>query len=245
MPPLILLPGLACDAALFRDQVPGLAALGPVTVSDVHTREATLPAMARRLLAEHPGPLALAGSSMGGMLALECARQAPERVCGLALLGTSARADTPELLKLRSDAIALFEAGRMDEVLQANLMFAFHPEAVPALVGDYLAMIQRAGAGQLTAQNRAVMARDDLRPLLPTLACPLLVMVGDSDLLTPPEHSREIADAVPHARLELLPRCGHLLTWERPEAVTAALAEWWQALDQPPMTPPPRQTSPS
>jgi pimeloyl-ACP methyl ester carboxylesterase len=230
MTPLILLPGLACDAELFRDQFPALRALGPAVVTDVHTREATLPAMAQRLLAEHPGELALAGSSMGGMLALECARQAPQRMRGLALLGTTARADTPELLKLRSDAIVLFEAGRMDEVLQANILFAFHPDNAGALAGDYLAMIRRAGAAQLVAQNRAVMARDDLRSTLAAFSSPLLVMVGDADQLTPPECSREIAAAVPHAKLEVLPRCGHLLTWEQPAAVTAALAAWWSAL---------------
>lgn len=230
MLPLILLPGLACDAALFRDQLPALAARGPVQVSDVHTREATLPAMAARLLAEHPGPLALAGSSMGGMLALECHHQAPDRVRGLALLGTSARPDTPELLKLRGDAIVLFEAGRMDEVLQANLMFAFDPSTVDALAPDYLAMIRRAGAAQLVAQNRAVMARVDQRPRLPGIACPVLVAVGESDRLTPPDCAEEIAAAVPGARLLRLPSCGHLLTWERPAEVTAALLGWWSAL---------------
>lgn len=228
--PLILLPGLACDAGLFRDQAPVLAALGPLHITDVHAREATLPAMAARLLAEHPGPLALAGSSMGGMLALECWRQAPERVRGLALLGTTARADTPELLKLRSDAIQRFEAGRMDDVLQANLLFAFHPGNADALVAGYLAMIRRAGAGQLIAQNRAVMARAELRPLLPGIGCPVLVMVGESDVLTPPDCSQEIAAAIPHAQLERLPACGHLLTWEQPARVTAALRGWWAAL---------------
>lgn len=229
MTPLILLPGLACDAALYRDQLAPLAAQGPVQVSDVHTRETSLPAMATRLLAEHPGPLALAGSSMGGMLALECRRQAPERVRGLALLGSTARPDTPEQLALRGDAIGLFEAGRMDDVLQANLLFAFHPGHADALAPDYLAMIRRAGAAQLIAQNRAVMAREDLRPWLPAITCPLLVMVGESDRLTPPECSEEIAAAVPHARLRRLPACGHLLTWEQPARVTEALLGWWPA----------------
>lgn len=231
MIPLILLPGLACDEALFRDQIPALAPLGPLQVSDVHRHEATLPAMAARLLAEHAGPLALAGSSMGGMLALEAWRQAPARVRGLALLGTTARADTPELLQLRRDGIAMFEAGRMDEVLLANIVFAFHPSNAGRLAADYLAMIRRAGAPLLIAQNRAVMARADLRPLLPAVRCPVLVMVGDSDRLTPPECSQEIAAAIPQARFERLHDCGHLLSWERADAVTAALRAWWTALE--------------
>lgn len=234
---VLLLPGLACDGALFRDQQAALAAAGHAPqVSDVHTRHATLPAMAAALLAEHPGPLALAGASMGGMLALEVWRQAPERVRGLALLGTTARADTPELLRLRSDAIALFEQGRMDEVLQANLAFAFHPAnaADGALTADYLAMVRRAGPAQLMAQNRAVMARADLRAELPRVACPTLVMVGDSDRLTPPDCAEEIAAAIPGAHLELLARCGHMLTWERPARVRDALLEWLGALGRAP-----------
>ena len=229
MTTILLLPGLACDAALFREQLPALAAAGHrVQVSDVHTRAPTLPAMAAALLAEHPGRLALAGCSMGGMLALEVWRQAPARVAALALLGTTARADTPELLRLRSDAIGLFEQGRMDEVLRANVGFAFHPAhaADAALVADYLAMVQRAGAAQLIAQDRAVMARADLRALLPAVACPTLVMVGADDALTPPEHAREIAAAVPGATLVVLARCGHMLSWEQPAQVTSALRDW-------------------
>jgi pimeloyl-ACP methyl ester carboxylesterase len=229
---VLLLPGLACDAELFAPQRGALAGLGSVEVSDVHTRQPSLPLMAAALLAEHPGPLALVGSSMGGMLALEVWRQAPGRVRGLALLGTTARADTPELLRLRSDAIALFEQGRMGEVLQANLPYAFHPRhaADRSMVAAYLAMVHRAGAAQLIAQNRAVMAREDLRPLLPAVHCPTLVMVGEEDLLTPPEHAEEIAAAVPGAQLERLSPCGHLLTWEQPERVNAALRDWAAAL---------------
>lgn len=226
-PTLVLLPGLACDAALFRDQHAALAAQAPVVVSDVHTRAASLPAMAAWLLQTIPGPLALAGSSMGGVLAMEAWRQAPGRVAGLALLGTTARADTAEQLQLRRDGIALFEAGRMEELLIANIGFAFHPDHAARLSADYLAMIGRAGAAQLIAQNRAVMAREDLRLHLGAVRCPTLVMAGDSDLLTPPECAREIAAAIPHARLEVLPRCGHLLTWERADEVTRALRDWW------------------
>lgn len=229
MTPLILLPGLACDAALFRDQLPALERLGPVQVADVHTREATLPAMAARLLAEHPGPLALAGASMGGMLALHAWRLAPDRVRGLALLGTTARADTPAQIRLRTDGIAAFEAGRMDEILAANLVFAFHPSNAARLAADYGAMIRRAGVAQLVAQNRAVMAREDLRAQLGRIGCPLLVMGGDADGLTPPACAREIAAAVPHASLAILPDCGHMLTWEQPETVTGDLIDWWRS----------------
>ncbi len=229
---VILLPGLACDAELWAHQAAALGALAPVQVADVHTRAATLPAMAERLLAEHAGELVLVGASMGGMLALHAHRLAPERVRGIALLGSTARPDTPELIRLRTEACALFAAGRMDEVLRANVLFAFHPTQAPrpGLVPRYLAMIGRAGAEQLIAQNRAVMAREDLRPHLPQVRCPVLVACGEADQLTPPEVSREMAALLPQAQLELVPGAGHMLTMEQPERVSALLLRWVSGL---------------
>ena len=229
MRPITLLPGLACDAELWRPQLQALSPRRTLQVSDVHARFATLPQMAAALLAEQPGELLLCGASMGGMLALEVLRQAPQRVRALALLGTSARPDTPELLKLRGEAIGLFEQGRMREVLQANLAFAFDPAHARALAPAYLAMIERAGAAQLIAQNRAVMARADQRPLLPHIGCPTLVVVGRSDQLTPPEHALELAQGIPASRLEQIDVCGHMLTWEQPERINALLADWFGA----------------
>ena len=226
---LVLLPGLACDHGLWRHQMGALAHDGPVRVADVNNRADSLPQMVALLLQETTGPLLLAGASMGGMLALEAWRQAPQRVRGLAILGSSARADTPELIALRTQACELFANGRMGEVLSANAMFAFDPAHAQAMQADYLAMIHRCGADGLIRQNRAVMARDDLRAVLPTVTCPTLVVGGLTDQLTPPERNREIAEAIPGAQLHLLPQCGHMLTWEQPDAVNRLLSGW---LDQ-------------
>lgn len=228
---VLLLPGLACDGEVFAAQRAALAArpgVRRVWVSDVHMHAPTLPAMAARLLQEQPGRHVLVGTSMGGMLALELWRQAPQRVQGLALLGSTARPDTPELARLRTQAIAMFAAGRMDEVLRANVLFAFHPLHTRRrdLVDAYLAMLRRAGAAQLITQNRAVMARADNRPLLPTVTCPLLAACGEADALTPLEHTREIAALAPQARLEVVPGAGHMLTLEQPERVNALLGHW-------------------
>lgn len=237
---LVFLPGLANDAEVWADVRAALSqvatpALQPLLddarVSDVHARYPTLPQMAQALLDEHPGPLLLAGHSMGGMVALQVARRAPARVVGLALLGTTARPDTPEVVQLRRDACAQFAAGRLDVVLRANVAFAFHPEHASdaAMVARYFAIVRRAGAEQLIAQNQAVMARDDSRPHLAaidTRACPTSVLCGEADGLTPPEVSREIAEGVRGARFEVLPRCGHMLTLEQPAAVAERLAAW-------------------
>jgi pimeloyl-ACP methyl ester carboxylesterase len=229
---VILLPGLACDAELFAAQHAALAAQHRVRVSDVHTRCATLPQMATTLLVEQPGRHVFVGASMGGMLVLELLRQAPQRVQAAVLLGTTARPDTPELIDLRRQACALFAAGRMDDVLRANLPLAFHPDNAsrPDLVAAYLAMIRRAGAEQLIAQNRAVMARVDSRPLLGLVTCPLLVVCGEADAITPPEQAAEIATAVAGSRLKMIARAGHMLTMEQPTLVTALLTDWLNLL---------------
>jgi pimeloyl-ACP methyl ester carboxylesterase len=203
-------------------------------VADVATRADSIPAMAALLLREQAGPLVLCGASMGGMIAMEAVRQAPERIAGLALLGTDARTDSPEMIALREAAIELFAQGRAREVIEPNIAMAFHPENAPALAADYLEIVLAAGAQQLIAQNRAVIARPHARMHLPDVKCPVLVMCGEQDLLTPPERSREIASLVPHAQLVLVPRCGHMLTMERPDVVNATLAAWLASITRGP-----------
>jgi len=242
-PRLVFLPGLANDGEVWADVRAALAsgsmdaAAAPPAlrsllqhglVSDVHAHHPTLPRMAAALLDQVDGPLVLVGHSMGGMVAQHVVRQAPGRVVALALLSTSARPDTPEQIRLRTEACEHFAAGRVDEVLRANVPFAFHRAHAndAALVARYFAIVRRAGAAALVAQNRAVMARDDNRPHLGAIHCPTLVLCGEADGLTPPDLSHEITRAVPGARCEVLPRCGHMVTLEQPEAVARALARW-------------------
>lgn len=229
---LILLPGLASDARMWQDQLAVLPARWQAHVTDVHARQASIGDMAALLLAEHPGDLVLCGASMGGIVAMEVARQAPQRIRGLALLGTNARPEAHDVRQLREAAIAFFEQGRVLEVLRLNVPLAFHASRAgdARLTQSYLDFVMAAGAEQLVRQNRAIIGRPDARVHLPALRCPLLVMCGDSDQLTPPECSREIAALVPHAQLELVPDCGHMLTMERPEIVNPALLRWLDTL---------------
>ncbi len=178
--------------------------------------------------AELFAPQMLVACSMGGMLAFELHRQAPHRVRGMVLLGTTARPDTPELITLRSKACGLFAAGRMDELLQANVALAFHPTHArdAAMVRRYLAMLHRADAQQLINQNHTVLARVDSRPHLPHVQVPARVVCGEADGLRTPEHAREMAALLPPAQVALLPGAGHMLTWEQPARVTALLQGW-------------------
>jgi pimeloyl-ACP methyl ester carboxylesterase len=229
MTTLVLLPGLAGDATMWREQITALTRWRPL-VTDVHAREDSIPAMAAALLSQHAGPLVLCGASMGGMIAMEAARQAPERVHGLALLGTDARPDSPEMIAVREAAIELFAQGRAREVIEPNIGMAFHPANAQALSADYLRFVLAAGAEQLIRQNRAVIARPDARPHLPRLRCPVLVLCGEADRLTPPERSGEIAALAPAATLSMVPRSGHMLTMEQPAFVNAALSQWLAGL---------------
>ena len=230
MTQLVLIPGLACDGAMWRHQLDALPAHHQTRVTDVHMRHGTIQAMAQALLDEQPGDLILCGASMGGIVAMEAIRQAPQRIKGLALLGTNARPETDDVRKLRELAVTLFESGRAAEVLRANVPLAFHASrsSDAVLVRTYLDLVLRAGVRQLVDQNRAIMARPDARVHLPSITCPVLVLCGDSDQLTPPECSQEIAALVPRARLVLLHECGHMLTMERPNEVNAALLAWLQ-----------------
>jgi pimeloyl-ACP methyl ester carboxylesterase len=232
-PRLVFLPGLAGDAQMWRSQCEAFADWEPA-VADVHTRHATLPEMASALLRESQGDLVLCGASMGGMLAMEAARQAPQRIAGLALLGTSARPESPEMRQVREAAIELFAQGKLREVIEPNVAFAFHPERAKdaELVGSYLEFVLRAGADQLIHQNRAVIVRPDARTHLPQVRCPVLVMCGDADQLSPRECAQEIAALIPHSELVVVPDCGHMLTMEQPAFVNAALRRWLDTLAQ-------------
>jgi len=228
--PTVLVPGLNCSPRLYAEQIPALWRFGAVMVAD-HTRDDSLPAIARRILASAPPRFALAGLSMGGYIAFEILRQAPQRVEKLALLDTGARAETPEQTRMRLPRIELARQGRMAEVADTLFSLLVHrdragDEALKRLVRT---MAEETGAAAFLRQQQAIMARPDSRPGLGAISCPTLVLVGDGDEATPPALSREIAAGIHGSRLVVVPQCGHLSTIERPEAVTTALTEWLQA----------------
>ena len=229
---IVLIPGLAADHRMWTHQLDGLSASRPASVASAHRHAASITEMAQAVLDEFDGDLALCGASMGGMIAMEAVRLAPQRVRALALLGTVAHPETPEMHQLRSDAVHLFEQGRAEEILRANVPLAFHPDNAsdPVLTGAYLQMVLDAGTETLVRHNRAVMARPDARPHLAQIRCPTLVLCGEADQLTPPEHSQAITAAIPRARLALVGGCGHMLTMEQPARVNGLLADWLATL---------------
>lgn len=225
--PLVLIPGLACSPRLFTWQLPVLWQHGPVTIAQTNGG-ASIASMATHILRSAPSHFVLLGLSMGGYLAFEILRQAPERVLALALLNTSARPDTQEAQENRLRMIELAQQGKLQLASELNFPRSVHPSRVDdtSLRSIVRHMADETGVPTYIAQQQAIMARPDSRPLLPHITCPSLVLVGAQDQLTPPDRAEEMAAAIPGAALHIVPVCGHLSTLEEPQQVNRILKAW-------------------
>jgi pimeloyl-ACP methyl ester carboxylesterase len=225
-PTLLLLPGLLCDARLWRDQVAALSGEADCVVADL-TRDDGIGAMAERALAGLPTRFALAGLSMGGYVAFEVLRRAPDRVTRLALLDTSARPDTPEQARRRRGLMSLARTGQFRGVTPRLLPQLLHPDHVAGPLGaEVTAMAERVGRDAFLRQQAAILGRPDSRPDLPGLRLPALIASGAQDALIAPAMAEEMAALIPGARLVMIADCGHLPPMEQPQATTALLREW-------------------
>ncbi|GBD49333.1 alpha/beta hydrolase [Methylopila sp. Yamaguchi] len=221
--PIVFAPGLGCTERLFTPQIANLGARPFMTVD--HRRHATIAEIAAAALAEAPERFALVGLSMGGYVAFEMLKAAPERIVRLALLDTTAYPDTEEGRGRRRVLIAAAERGKLGSIHAATYARYVHPARADErdLERVVHAMLIETGAPAFARQMTAILNREDFSSIPPTIRCPTLVLVGDEDTPTPPEHARRMAAAIPGADLVIVPDCGHLSTLERPEAVNAAL----------------------
>jgi pimeloyl-ACP methyl ester carboxylesterase len=225
--PILLVPGLASSPRIFAPVAPALWRFGPVTVAN-HIRDNSMGAIARRILAEAPPRFALAGHSMGGYIAFEIMRQAPQRVAKLALINTQARPDTQEATARRRSQIARAKSGDYHAVLDELFPGFVHPSrredaTLRQLVHD---MGDDIGAEAFVRQQTAVLGRPDSRPALAWIKCPTLVLTGDEDNTIPNSLSVEMADGIHGAKLTILSNCGHFPQSEQPQATADALVEW-------------------
>jgi pimeloyl-ACP methyl ester carboxylesterase len=195
------------------------------------TGQDSVAALAATVLAHAPARFALAGLSMGGYVAFEMLRQAPERVTRLCLVDTSARPDTDEQRQRRTALVKLARMGKFRGMSPRLLATQVHPDHVdvPEIGGVVLAMTERVGRDAFCRQQSAILSRPDSRPGLAAITVPTLVIVGADDQQTPPDRSREIADLIPGARLDMIDHCGHLAPLEQPARVTALMREWLTA----------------
>ena len=225
-PELLLLPGLLNDADLWCDQIAGLSDVADCRVQDL-TRGNSLAELAQAVLADAAQRFALAGFSLGGYVAQEIARIAPERIERLALLDTSMKPDTPDRAAMRR---ALNDAartpGRFHGFGERLLQTYLHPANLrdAAITGRIRAMTERLGPEVFLRQN--AIERKDGSDVLRALTCPVLILCGENDALTPPADHREMAALVPHAHFVQVGNSGHMAPLENPAAVTTALRIW-------------------
>jgi pimeloyl-ACP methyl ester carboxylesterase len=224
--PLIFLPGLLCDDRLWRDQAAALADIADPLIADL-TADDAIEAMAARVLETAPERFALAALSMGGYVAFEIMRQAPERVTRLALIDTSAAPDSPKRAAARRMALASLKAGRFLGVANRMLPQLIHERNLTTDIGQEVqAMAQRVGVKAYARQQSAILTRPDFQSVLSSIAIPALIGVGDSDVLTPPSDAERMRAAIKGARLHVFQACGHLPPMEAPEETSQVLRDW-------------------
>jgi pimeloyl-ACP methyl ester carboxylesterase len=224
---LILVPGLGCTEELFAEQIASLRGDIAISVAD-HTRHDTISGIAGAVLAVAPSRFALCGISMGGYIAFEIMRQAPDRVERLALLDTTPLSDTPEQTERRLKLVALAQTGEFNSVCDTLWPLFVHParHGDAALKRAVFKMMNDTGPEIFVRQQKAIISRPDSRSSLGAIRCPTLVLVGNDDTLTPVSAARTIVDGIVWSKLHIIQGCGHLSTMEQPAAVTKTLCGW-------------------
>lgn len=223
MAAIIMVPGLGSDATVWERTIDALGRDYDCRIGDT-LHDDSVAGMARRILDDAPDRFALAGVSMGGMVALTILGMAPERVTHLALFDTNARADTPEqIARRRVVNEAMLAATDLRALAAPTIAYMVHPKSDRDVHEALSDITIRVGAATYARQNEAVAAREDLTPVLAQITVPTLVAVGADDLMTPVAMSQEIADAIPTATLHVIRDCGHLPPIEKPAEAAALL----------------------
>lgn len=229
MTPLVLLPGMMCDGRLFGPQIAAFGAralhLAPLVAGD------TVQALAARVLADAPPRFALAGLSMGGIVAMEVMAQAPDRVDRLALLDTNPRAELPEVQARRAPQMAAVAAGRLAEVMRDEMKPNYLTDGPnrAAILDLCMQMALSLGPEVFLRQSRALRDRPDQQDRLRRVTVPTLILCGRDDALCPVERHALMHSLIPHSTLHIVESAGHLPTLEQPLETTAALARWLEA----------------
>lgn len=226
--PLIFVPGLLCDDALWAHQVDALAPVADCLITDRHMYHNSIETIAAAIVAQAPPRFALAGLSMGGYIALEICRKYSDRVDRLALVDTSARADTVEQTGRRENLMAQCQQGKFADVVELLFSVLVHPERLndTVLKRQIVEMAHRIGPEVFEQQQRAIINRPDQVTSLTKISCPTIVVCGQHDQITPRACSEEMAGNIRTSELVVIPGCGHMSTMEKPAEVSTALHNW-------------------
>lgn len=228
--PLLLLPGLICDARIWAAQIEALRGdRDVISIDDGYGDADSIEAMAQHVLAIAPPRFALAGHSMGGRVVLEILRRAPERIERLALISTGVH--LPRSAAEAEGRFSLLARGveeGMDALIDAWLPpMVWEPnQQIPGLMDELHQMCADMGLDTFERQIRALLARPEVESLLPTIRCPVLVATGAHDSWATVAQHEAIAAAIPGSRLMIIPDAGHMAPAEQPAAMTQALESW-------------------
>ena len=220
--PVVLLPALLCNAGLFIHQVKAFENSRDIFIPENGT-DTDVASAARRILKQVPDHFILGGISMGGYISFEILRQAPERVAGLILMDTNTRSDPPAAAEKRRKMIETAKEKGIQSVISPALLDIILPENRTDITKHILTRMAAAtGVEKYVNEQTLIMNRPDSSSLLPEISCPVLVMGGDKDTLSPPQAMDEIAKQIPNCMHVIIENSGHLPPLENPAAVTAA-----------------------
>ena len=226
-PTLVLLPGLLNTRRVFEPLIAELGDAADVVVPELYHCE-SIEDMAQAALGLAPQRFALGGFSMGGYVAFEMLRQAPQRVERLALIDTQASPDPPESTARRRAFIDQSRIGRFHGVTSTLMPSLIHPSRLDdtSVTQPIVEMAQVIGADGFAREQRAIMARPDSRPLLVEIKVPTVVISGRQDRTVPLARAEEMAADIAQSQLVVLEQCGHMAPLERPAELAAALRRW-------------------
>lgn len=230
MEPLVFLPGMMCDARIFGPQIKQFGKTRAIHLAPI-SRFDTVEQLARDVLANAPERFALAGLSMGGIVAMEVIRQAPERVSRIALMDTNALGETPQVAAAREPQIVKVMSGLLPEVVRDEMkpQYLASGPGRDAILDLVLEMALDLGEGVFVRQSRALQKRPDQQATLRRILVPTLILCGAEDTLCPIERHEFMAEMVPQAELRIIANAGHLPTLEQPEAVILDMEAWLRA----------------
>ena len=227
MTPLVLLPGMMCDERLFASQINELSKRREVHFAKITDHE-TISELASDVLNNAPPVFALAGLSMGGIVAMEIVSQAPERVERLALLDTNPLAELPDVLKRRGPQIDAIKNGQLKEIIRDEMKpnYLFDGVRKTEILKLCMDMALNIGPDAFIRQSIALRDRVDQKNTLGSYKRPALVLCGRHDVLCPLERHELMHTLLENSKLEIIEDAGHLPTLEQPRITTMALASW-------------------
>ena len=230
MTPLVLIPGMMCDARLFGPQINGLSHHWPILHAPINDHD-TVEALAEDVLRWAPDRFALGGLSMGGIVAMEVLRQAPDRVERLALLDTNPKAEADEIKARREPQITRVEGGELRTIMRDEMKPNYLSDGPNrgAILDLCMAMAEALGPDVFVRQSRALQTRPDQQDTLRAFTGPALVLCGKDDALCPVHRHELMHDLLPNSTLQVIDGAGHLPTLEQPEITNAALIRWLEA----------------